>query len=75
MAASTTQAMGSLPSGLGICTTAPDIFYIPELVSWPRQSGDLEGGVFDELMFHDDAVRFCLYMCGKKFPAEHQFFA
>ncbi|TNM99488.1 hypothetical protein fugu_012521 [Takifugu bimaculatus] len=32
MAATTTQAMGSLPSGLGICTTAPDIFYLPELV-------------------------------------------
>lgn len=24
--------MASLPSGLGICTTAPDIFYLPELV-------------------------------------------
>lgn len=24
--------MGSLPSGLGICTTAPDILYLPELV-------------------------------------------
>lgn len=38
MAATTTQAMGSLPSGLGICTTAPDIFYLPELVSvqWQR---------------------------------------
>ncbi|XP_071336153.1 myelin and lymphocyte protein-like isoform X1 [Trachinotus anak] len=32
MAASTAQPMGSLPSGLGICTTAPDIFYLPELV-------------------------------------------
>ncbi|AWP14539.1 putative myelin and lymphocyte protein-like [Scophthalmus maximus] len=32
MAATTTQPMGSLPSGLGICTTAPDIFYLPELV-------------------------------------------
>nr|XP_020457323.1 myelin and lymphocyte protein-like [Monopterus albus] len=32
MAASTTQAMGTLPSGLGICTTFPDIFYLPELV-------------------------------------------
>ncbi|XP_063347594.1 myelin and lymphocyte protein-like [Pelmatolapia mariae] len=32
MAATTAQPMGSLPSGLGICTTAPDIFYIPELV-------------------------------------------
>uniref|UniRef100_A0A3Q3W0T2 MARVEL domain-containing protein n=1 Tax=Mola mola TaxID=94237 RepID=A0A3Q3W0T2_MOLML len=27
-----TSVMGSLPSGLGICTTAPDIFYLPELV-------------------------------------------
>uniref|UniRef100_A0A3B3DJQ6 Mal, T cell differentiation protein b n=1 Tax=Oryzias melastigma TaxID=30732 RepID=A0A3B3DJQ6_ORYME len=32
MAATTAQAMGSLPSGLEICTTAPDIFYLPELV-------------------------------------------
>lgn len=60
MAASTTQAMGSLPSGLGICTTAPDIFYVPELVSRPHQSGGLEEGVFDELMFHDDID--CTYL-------------
>ncbi|XP_071399905.1 myelin and lymphocyte protein-like [Centroberyx affinis] len=32
MAATTAQPMGSLPSGLGICTTVPDIFYLPELV-------------------------------------------
>nr|XP_019945501.1 PREDICTED: myelin and lymphocyte protein-like [Paralichthys olivaceus] len=32
MAATTTQPMGSLPSGLGICTTAPDVFYLPELI-------------------------------------------
>ncbi|XP_026164360.1 myelin and lymphocyte protein-like [Mastacembelus armatus] len=32
MAATTAQPMGSLPSGLGICTTFPDIFYLPELV-------------------------------------------
>ncbi|XP_044069425.1 myelin and lymphocyte protein-like [Siniperca chuatsi] len=32
MAANTAQPMESLPSGLGICTTAPDIFYLPELV-------------------------------------------
>uniref|UniRef100_A0A3Q2P2Y4 Mal, T cell differentiation protein b n=1 Tax=Fundulus heteroclitus TaxID=8078 RepID=A0A3Q2P2Y4_FUNHE len=32
MAATTAQSMGTLPSGLGICTTAPDIFYLPELV-------------------------------------------
>ncbi|XP_028845232.1 myelin and lymphocyte protein isoform X1 [Denticeps clupeoides] len=32
MAAATAQPMGNLPSGLGICTTAPDIFYLPELV-------------------------------------------
>ncbi|XP_069568378.1 myelin and lymphocyte protein-like [Brachyistius frenatus] len=32
MAATTAQPMGSLPSGVGICTTAPDIFYLPELV-------------------------------------------
>ncbi|XP_066538026.1 mal, T cell differentiation protein b [Hoplias malabaricus] len=32
MAAATAQTMGSLPSGIGICTTFPDIFYIPELV-------------------------------------------
>lgn len=33
MAVATAQPMGNLPSGLGICTTAPDIFYLPELVS------------------------------------------
>ncbi|XP_058507900.1 myelin and lymphocyte protein-like [Solea solea] len=27
-----TQSMGTLPSGGGICTTVPDIFYLPELV-------------------------------------------
>ncbi|XP_034537129.1 mal, T cell differentiation protein b [Notolabrus celidotus] len=32
MAATTAQPMGSLPSGMGICTTAPDLFYLPELV-------------------------------------------
>uniref|UniRef100_UPI003AAFBFEC myelin and lymphocyte protein-like n=1 Tax=Centroberyx gerrardi TaxID=166262 RepID=UPI003AAFBFEC len=32
MAATTAQPMESLPSGLGICTTVPDIFYLPELV-------------------------------------------
>ncbi|KAK2824542.1 hypothetical protein Q5P01_021717 [Channa striata] len=32
MAATTAQPGGSLPSGLGICTTAPDIFYLPEMV-------------------------------------------
>lgn len=32
MAATTSQPMASLPSGLGICTTAPDIFYLPELI-------------------------------------------
>ncbi|XP_061087212.1 myelin and lymphocyte protein-like [Conger conger] len=32
MAANTAQHMGNLPSGMGICTTIPDIFYIPELV-------------------------------------------
>ncbi|KAM6916706.1 myelin and lymphocyte protein-like [Xenentodon cancila] len=30
--AATAQSTGSLPSGFGICTTAPDIFYLPELV-------------------------------------------
>ncbi|KAJ8384795.1 hypothetical protein AAFF_G00198810 [Aldrovandia affinis] len=30
--AQTTQPTGSLPSGVGICTTAPDILYIPELI-------------------------------------------
>ncbi|XP_029632455.1 myelin and lymphocyte protein [Salmo trutta] len=29
---STTATMGNLPSGLGICTTIPDILYLPELV-------------------------------------------
>ncbi|KAG7492900.1 mal, T cell differentiation protein b isoform X1 [Megalops cyprinoides] len=32
MASTTAQHMGNLPSGIGICTTIPDIFYIPELV-------------------------------------------
>ncbi|XP_007551177.1 myelin and lymphocyte protein-like [Poecilia latipinna] len=32
MAATTAQSMGMLPSGMEICTTAPDIFYLPELV-------------------------------------------
>ncbi|XP_017287992.1 mal, T cell differentiation protein b [Kryptolebias marmoratus] len=32
MAATTAQSMGTLPSGVEICTTAPDIFYLPELV-------------------------------------------
>lgn len=30
--AAVTQQMSSLPSGLRICTTAPDILYLPELV-------------------------------------------
>uniref|UniRef100_A0A8C6WVJ5 Mal, T cell differentiation protein b n=1 Tax=Neogobius melanostomus TaxID=47308 RepID=A0A8C6WVJ5_9GOBI len=30
--ATTAQPMSSLPSGAGICTTAPDILYLPELV-------------------------------------------
>ncbi|XP_067310709.1 myelin and lymphocyte protein-like [Pseudorasbora parva] len=30
--AAATQQMSSLPSGLRICTTAPDILYLPELV-------------------------------------------
>lgn len=34
MAATTSRGMESLPSGLGICTTVPDVFYLPELVSW-----------------------------------------
>lgn len=46
MAATTTASMGSLPSGLGICTTAPDILYLPELVSGGTraegQAADLE---------------------------------
>lgn len=33
---------GSLPSGVGICTTAPDILYLPELVSWTCAEADLE---------------------------------
>ncbi|XP_048843392.1 myelin and lymphocyte protein-like [Brienomyrus brachyistius] len=28
----TAQAMGHLPSGTGVCTTVPDMFYIPELI-------------------------------------------
>ncbi|CAJ1054145.1 myelin and lymphocyte protein-like [Xyrichtys novacula] len=30
--ASNTATMGNLPSGVGICTTIPDILYLPELV-------------------------------------------
>ncbi|XP_077469310.1 myelin and lymphocyte protein-like [Stigmatopora argus] len=33
MAATTTHSMGSLPSGLAICVTLPDLFYLPELVT------------------------------------------
>ncbi|XP_061693822.1 myelin and lymphocyte protein-like [Syngnathoides biaculeatus] len=33
MAASTSQSTGSLPSGLAICVTLPDMFYLPELVT------------------------------------------
>ncbi|XP_078138671.1 myelin and lymphocyte protein-like isoform X2 [Centroberyx gerrardi] len=29
--ASNTATMGNLPSGIGICTTIPDILYVPEL--------------------------------------------
>ncbi|XP_036962648.1 myelin and lymphocyte protein-like isoform X2 [Acanthopagrus latus] len=29
--ASHTATMGNLPSGIGICTTIPDILYLPEL--------------------------------------------
>lgn len=29
---SNTAIMGNLPSGIGICTTIPDILYLPELV-------------------------------------------
>lgn len=66
MAATTTQAMGSLPSGLGICTTAPDIFYLPELVSRLYQSSDLGGQISRTiLIFHDDLIQFCWYMRGK----------
>ncbi|KAF5888435.1 myelin and lymphocyte protein-like, partial [Clarias magur] len=32
MAAATVQSMANLPSGIGICTTAPEIFYLPELI-------------------------------------------
>ncbi|KAK3563593.1 hypothetical protein QTP86_031826 [Hemibagrus guttatus] len=32
MAAATATAMANLPSGIGICTTAPEIFYLPELI-------------------------------------------
>lgn len=76
MAATTTQAMGSLPSGLGICTTAPDIFYLPELVSRLHQSSDIEGQISRTiLIFHDDLIQFCWYMRGGKCPVGHQFHA
>ncbi|XP_023651976.1 mal, T cell differentiation protein b [Paramormyrops kingsleyae] len=32
MASTTAQPVGSLPSGLGVCTTVPDVFYLPELI-------------------------------------------
>ncbi|XP_055028994.2 myelin and lymphocyte protein [Misgurnus anguillicaudatus] len=32
MAAATQQSMTSLPSGFRVCSTAPDILYIPELI-------------------------------------------
>ncbi|KAJ8250506.1 hypothetical protein COCON_G00224280 [Conger conger] len=32
MSATTAERVGSLPSGVGICRTAPDILYIPELI-------------------------------------------
>ncbi|KAK1898297.1 Myelin and lymphocyte protein [Dissostichus eleginoides] len=32
MMASNTATMGNLPRGIGICTTIPDILYLPELV-------------------------------------------
>lgn len=43
MAATTAQPMGNLPSGLGICTTAPDIFYLPELVSVRQRTKQHQG--------------------------------
>lgn len=54
MAATTAQAMGSLPSGLGICTTAPDIFYLPELVSgqWLRTEQLTLKWVMEGISFH-----------------------
>ncbi|XP_060922407.1 uncharacterized protein mala.2 [Limanda limanda] len=30
--ASSTATMGNLPRGVGICTSIPDILYLPELV-------------------------------------------
>ncbi|KAM9803858.1 myelin and lymphocyte protein-like [Neosynchiropus ocellatus] len=32
MAATTAQPMEGLPTGLGICSTAPEVFFLPELV-------------------------------------------
>ncbi|XP_048863356.1 mal, T cell differentiation protein b [Brienomyrus brachyistius] len=32
MASTTAQSAGSLPSGLGVCTSTPDVFYLPELI-------------------------------------------
>ncbi|KAJ8361591.1 hypothetical protein SKAU_G00181160 [Synaphobranchus kaupii] len=32
MAATTAEHVGNLPRGVGICTTAPDILYVPELI-------------------------------------------
>lgn len=68
-ATTTTQAMGSLPSGLGICTTVPDIFYLPELVSRAHRRGDLEGVLSaDTLLGHEEATR----SNGKMCRSEHQ---
>ncbi|XP_061546755.1 myelin and lymphocyte protein-like isoform X2 [Phycodurus eques] len=33
MAATATRSVGGLPSGLAICMTPPDMFYLPELVT------------------------------------------
>lgn len=66
MAATANQAMGSLPSGLRICTTAPDIFYLPELVSRLHQSSNLEGQISRTIpIFYDDLIQFCWYIRGE----------
>lgn len=70
MAATTTQTMESLPSGLGICTTVPDIFYLPELVSRPHQSGEPQGDLYirkyTARSWRYDTI--CWYVC----MSEHQ---
>lgn len=57
MAATRTQTMETLPSGLGICTTAPDILYLPELVS----VGTIAEGRAADLEAHQELFNFSFF--------------